>query len=55
MYQLSSTDLLAILIALIGACGLIVFSMIRTYRLEKQNHDLRKVIKILQMEKKRGK
>jgi hypothetical protein len=51
MYLLT-TDLIAILIALISACGVMVWSVLKYNRLLQQNKDLRKVIKILQMQKK---
>lgn len=51
MYLLK-TDVIAILIALIGASYVIVLSIIKYGQLVRQNHELRKVIKILQMQKK---
>ena len=51
MYLLP-TDVIAILIALIGASFVIVISIVKYGQLVRQNNDLRRVIKILQMQKK---
>lgn len=51
---LTTTDLLAIIIALVTSSGVMVFSIVQHRRLLMQNKNLRKVIKIMQMQKKEG-
>lgn len=51
---LTTTDVIAILIALISSSGVMVISIVQHRRLLQQNKNLRKVIKILQMQKKEG-
>lgn len=52
--QLLLTDVIAILIALLGASFVIILSIVKYGQLVRQNNDLRKVIKILQMQNKEG-
>ena len=49
---LTTTDVVAIIIALITSSGVMILSIVQNRRLLMQNRNLRKVIKILQMTKK---
>jgi hypothetical protein len=51
---LENTDIIAIIIALVGACTVMIFSIMENRRLLMQIKNLKKVIKILQSEKKKG-
>lgn len=49
---LETTDILAVIIALVGACVVMVYSVMDNRRLLMQINHLKKVVKILQAEKK---
>jgi hypothetical protein len=50
---LENTDIIAIIIALVGCCVVMVYSIMENRRLLMQIKNLKKVIKILQAEKKK--